>query len=208
MKTVIAALFALAVSASLSRAELVLDNIANTTSNGLASLWKAQSFITSAGSWWLTQADLWLINSATNVSVSIYDNSVANKPGSLVATLAGPTTITGNGTGAAYSFTSSGIALSGGTRYWLVQTAASGGNLSWRGTTNANSTTGSWSVPAISAASSSDGTSWNSQALTLNFTLYASSTAPAAVPEPGTWAAALLVGGVALLYRRKSRAID
>jgi hypothetical protein len=191
-----------------SRAELVLDNITNKANTGFYTLWKAQSFVTSAGSWSLTRADLLLGNSATGLSVSIYDNSVTDQPGNLVATLSGPTSVNVGPPAAAVSFTSTGIALSGGTRYWLLQTANSGSLLYWGKATN-NLTTGSWSVPLTnSTATSTNGTTWTTSTNLFAFSLYAEAGAPAPVPEPGTWAmAVLLLGGAAsaLVCKRNRR---
>jgi MYXO-CTERM domain-containing protein len=195
--------------ASVAKSELVLDNITNNSGSEEylgGTFWRAQSFVTSTGDWTLNNVVLRFRFNGGNILAYIYSDSGSNLPGSSLETLTGPTSNSG-ATPTNATYTSTGLSLTGNTRYWIVVTENQTGELGW--TTAANtSTTGSWSIPGtnISATSVNSGSSWTANSAIQNFSINATASAPAPVPEPGTWAAAaLLAGGAAFARWRRRR---
>jgi hypothetical protein len=191
--------------ASGAKSALVLDNISGSSGLGGFEPWQAQSFLTSAGSWTLTSADLKLRGQANSIVVAIYSNSGSDLPGSSIGTLSGATTINSPTTSTILSYTGN-ISLLGSTRYWLVYT--SNGESDWQVASSTN-TTGTWSVPTPnrSAVSYNEPFAWTGQSSNFSFSLNATAAAPAAVPEPGTWAAAALLAGGAAFARWRRRKV-
>ena len=192
-------------------ATLVLDNTSfvsgNTRFVGNGGALAAQSFQTSAGLWELNSVTLDLENifGGGGFSVSIFGNSGSNTPGSLVGTLSGASPVNRG----LYTYTaSSPLSLDGSTRYWIVASATAGNGYSLYITTGNATTTAIWSIPSGSSLRSmNNGASWSQEgegAFRPNYAFSINATSAAAVPEPGTWAAAaLLAGGAAFMRWRK-----
>lgn len=207
MKRLVLTLIAVVGLSSAAKSALVLDNTTNNSGDqsflGGAN-WLAQSFQTSAGSWTLNDVSLRFRFSGGNIVVSINADSGSLLPGASLQTLSGPTSNSG-ATPTIDTYTSTGLSLSGNTRYWIVVRENQSGELGW--TTAANSTTtGSWSIPGSnpSATSVNSGTSWTGSSTIQNFSINATA---AAVPEPGTWAAAALLAGGAAFARWRRRQV-
>lgn len=205
MKHTLLFLIAVASFATAAKSELVLNNIANNSGDIVMGFdfWKAQSFETTAGTWTLDNVVLRLKESGGSIITSIYSDSGSNLPGSSIQTLSGPTSVGASYENLTYSGTS--LTLTGNTRYWIVVRDTAFG-LTWS-TAPDDTKSGAWSIPGVnpSARSGNAGSSWVSDTNIYNFSINA--TAAAAVPEPGTWAGAvLLAGGGAFARWRRRRA--
>jgi hypothetical protein len=206
-------LVAVVAFANAAKSALVLDNIANTSGDSTFvgdTDWLAQGFETSAGSWTLDDVVVRVGGNSTNVFVAIYADSgigsPASAPGGVLETLSGQSSFSTGPVLSNITYTSSGLSLAGNTLYWIVVGAGSGSTMFWSSANNATMSTAIWSLPSGNtiATSSDDGSSWNPSSFVLNFSINATSSA--AVPEPGTWAAAaLLAGGAAFARWRRRR---
>lgn len=143
-------------------------------------------------------------NPAPGFVVAIYTNN-SGQPGSLLGTLSGSNSPS---TAGEYTYTAAGITLSALTPYWVVVTGtftASDANTFYLWNTTQSSTytsTGGWTIQTGTVPGSDDGgATWHEQqeGFTPVFAINAS-----AVPEPATFALAL-IGGATLLARRFAR---
>ena len=148
-KTLSVGLVALACLVVPARAEVVLSNLTETSSDAdpvYGGLWLASSFVTNDQAWTLTSATLSLgaaANTSGNLFVNLYSNAT-NLPGSPLGTLSGSDNPASAGQ---YTYTLNGIGLDPSTTYRLVAGVSSGnGVYSWPYTYSIAST-GVWSIP-------------------------------------------------------------
>lgn len=182
------------VSALIMQADTISSNLSNVTAGTEAAsgnTWLTASFGTGSSDSSLSSLTLLLSNPATGVAeVDLYSNSLL-QPGSLVGTLTSPgsySTSLSNTT-----FSSSGLALSPNSTYWIVLKALSG-EFDWAWTTDSSGSgvgfQGTWGI------STDAGSNWFTYAVyPTQFSV--TTTAAAAVPEPSTgWLAVdgLLIG--------------
>lgn len=214
--SVVAALFAVLLLVSTpnpARGVIVLSNLGQPTDVAFpadAGTWYAVGFVTSAhpGGWNLLGATLDMAtagNNSGNFFVSIYDASGAGgAPGAVVGNLSGSAN---PATAGQYAYSAGpGLSLASATPYWLAAGVTSGsGSYHWN-TVGSVAETGAWSFSPNSLGfyfspswvAGSGG--WN-----FKFALEAEPVGGAAVPEPGTWAAAALLACGAVLVRAKRR---
>lgn len=186
-------------------ADTISDNLSNTTAGtevASGSTWLTASFGTGVSSSTLANVTLLLSNPATGVAeVDLYSSSLL-QPGSLLGKLTSPVSYS---TGLSNTtFSSNGLTLSANSTYWIVLKAVSG-EFDWAWTANNAGTgigfQGAWGV------STDAGSTWYTYAVyPTQFSV--TTTATAAVPEPGTgWLAigGLLIGAVALYKRQQTQ---
>lgn len=193
------------------KAELVLDNTSSSPEGlitATSTAWIAQGFTTSAGAWTLDDVSMRIqqLTGGGNLLLSIHQDSGSNAPGSLLADLSGNSAPT---TAALYTYSpTASLSLLGNTTYWVVGRVTSGG-ARYRFTRvpgGAPYSTADWSVPTPrSLLSANSGSSWVDVG---NFMVSINATEATAVPEPGTWAAAVLLAAGAALTRWRKRAKD
>ena len=151
-----------------------------------------------------------LTHSSPNFAMQIWSN-VAGTPTALLEQLSGPTPPSNVFTDITYN--STGLFLAPNTQYWLAAQNDNSGILYWMNADSESySSSGGWSLPAGRQTyffNSVDGSfsngNWTpNQPLDLKFAIDATPVV-AAVPEPGTFAAAgLAVAGTLLLRRKRS----
>jgi hypothetical protein len=206
----------LAFSGMTARAELILfDNLSAGSPNGEISAsnsqWTAQSFSTTSSGFILSEVALQLWNGSEtsgNFEIQIWDAlGTAGAPGSQVggAIYTGLAENLGN-TSSLLTVSGLSVLLAPDTAYYLVAAGTSLADIPGP----FGSTPGwlNWNATDVFTSSAYDsvnsGANWNgpfSQNLYMKVTA-----ASAAVPEPGTWAAAvLLVGGAAFARWRKRK---
>jgi hypothetical protein len=176
--------------------------------------WLAQGFTTPVSGGLLNLESIVLglsVNSgSTDTRVQLFANSGGLPSGSALATVIGSVA---SNTPALYTFTlASPYLLSSGTTYWIVASDPDiGDQYNWvfnNAEINPSGQNGSGYLWAGTLRSLDGGANWtdrsaNSQS---DAAFYLNASAPAAVPEPGTWAAAaLLAGGAAFARWRKQR---
>lgn len=212
-------LIALALSAVSARAEIIFNNLAAGSPNGSFmvsnSQWSAQSFSTTSSGFILSEValQLWNANGTSgNFELQVWDAlGASGRPGAQVgsAIYTGLAENLGSEYGSLLTVSGLNVTLLPDTAYYLVAAGASladvpnrrgsdPGELYWDATDvftspvyDTNNGGGDWNGPY-------------SQNLYLKVTA-----ASAAVPEPGTWAAAaLLVGGAAFARWRKRKKVS
>jgi len=178
--------------------------------------WLAQGFTTPVSGGLLNLESIVLglsVNAgSTDTRVQLFANSGGLPSGSALATVVGSVA---SNTPALYTFTlASPYLLSSGTTYWIVASDPDiGDQYNWVfndaqiNPSGQNSSGYLW--PSAGTLRTLDGgANWSDRsALTQSdAAFYLNASAPAAVPEPGTWAAAaLLVGGAAYARWRKRK---
>jgi hypothetical protein len=137
----------------------------------------------------------------TDFTVSLYTNSGANRPGTLLATLAGPSSPSAGQN----SFINSSVTLAANTSYWVTWGFTSGGGHFQAPAMASNVGTGAWTVTNFGAFSTDAGASWD---LTMAGYPYQFSVAATnAIPEPSTYAMIFGAGALGLAaWRRRTRA--
>ncbi len=149
---------------------------------------------------------------STDTRVQIFADSSGQPSGSPLATITG---FVNSNTPALYTFTPvSPLLLASDSIYWIVVSDPDAGQqYNWVYNDDAVSPTGynasGYIWPAAGTLRSvNSGTSWTDRSgnFERSASFYLNASAPAAVPEPGTWAAAaLLVGGAAFARWRKRK---
>jgi hypothetical protein len=151
---------------------------------------------------------------STDTRVQILADSSGTPSGSPLATITGAV---GSSTPALYTFTLvSPLLLASNSTYWIVVSDPDAGQqYNWVYNDDGDSPVGlngsGYSWPAAGTLrSTNSGVSWADRSANFERTaaFYVNASAPAVVPEPGTWAAAaLLAGGAAFArWRRRSKA--
>ncbi len=207
----------LAFSGMTARADVILfDNLSAGSPNGSFgvsnSQWNAQSFSTTSSGFILSEVALrlWNVNGTSgNFEIQVWDAlGTAGAPGSQVggAIYTGLAENLGSGYGDLLTVSGLSVTLVPDTAYYLVAAGASLADV----IEGSGSDPGLlyWDATDVLTSSAYDsvnsGATWNgpySQNLYMKVTA-----ASAAVPEPGTWAAAvLLVGGAAFARWRKRK---
>jgi len=212
-------LIALVVSAAPAQAAIIFNNLAAGSPNGSwgvsNSQWSAQSFSTTSSGFILSEVALRLWNqngTSGNFELQVWDAlGASGRPGAQVgsAIYTGLAENLGSEEGSLLTVSGLNVTLVPDTTYYMVAAGTSladipdddfpmPGTLYWDATDVLTS-------PAYDTSNS--GVDWNgpySQNLYLKVTA-----ASAAVPEPGTWAAAaLLVGGAAFARWRKRKQVS
>jgi hypothetical protein len=205
-----------------ARAVIVFGNLGSSGTGALdtasqqitSTTWLAQGFTTPVSGGLLNLESIVLglsVNSgSTDTRVQLFANSGGLPSGSALATVLGSVALN---TPALYTFTlASPYLLSSGTTYWIVVSDPDiGDQYNWvfnNAEINPSGQNGSGYLWAGTLRSLDGGANWtdrsaNSQS---DAAFYLNASAPAAVPEPGTWAAAaLLAGGAAFARWRKQR---
>ena len=113
-------------AAAMSSAVVLISNIAQLPGTPISST-RATSFTTghNRGGYLLSSVDIYTGVPSSNVTprVEIYENSAANRPGTLLVTLTGPGTIAAGNTDDSHTFNdTSDTMLETNSRYWLVVT--------------------------------------------------------------------------------------
>jgi len=178
--------------------------------------WLAQGFTTPVSGGLLNLESIVLglsVNSgSTDTRVQLFANSGSLPSGSALATVVGSVA---SNTPALYTFTlASPYLLSSGTTYWIVVSDPDvGDQYNWVfnndeiNPSGQNSSGYLW--PSAGTLRTIDGgLNWTDRSAfsQSDAAFYLNASAPAAVPEPGTWAAAaLLVGGAAFARWRKRK---
>ncbi len=133
--------------------------------------------------------------SNSGFSLTLMANSGSNLPGEVLATLSGPTSLSGY---AENVFTATNVTLAANTRYWFSGTFTSGdGDIAYYYTTGGS--TGDWTLS--DTATSGDGTTWFSQPSGSN-TIF-SVQATSAIPEPASATALLGVVVLGAVFTRR-----
>jgi hypothetical protein len=210
-------------SLSAARAELVYGNLGPTGTDDLGgggsfvtdTQFQAQGFRTPTSGGLLSLSSITL---GLNVNVGTSSTQVqlfagANNPtGAALATVNGSVS---SPTPALYTFTlGTPLLLDNDTVYWVVLSDPDGGQqFNWVYNDGGNvpsAQNGSgytWPAPGT-VRSANGGVTWTDRSTQNERTmaLYVTADAPAAVPEPGTWAAAALLAGGAAFMRWRKRA--
>lgn len=189
------------------------DALDSDNSTVTGTTWYAQGFHTptSVGLLYLQSMELGLsvTSGSSGVRVQLFANATNQPTG---AALASMTNTVNSVTPTLYNFTlSTPYHLANNTTYWVVASDPDGGNsVLWNwDLANTHSTAQNGSGYSASSPdvlrSINSGTNWadRSSLSFVSMNLYA--TGPAAVPEPGTWAAAVLLVGTAGLIRWRKR---
>jgi hypothetical protein len=224
VKAIPALLAAIFISISSLHAELVFGNLGSSGTGALdtasqqitSTTWLAQGFTTSVSGGLLNLESIVLglsVNAgSTDTRVQLFANSGGLPSGSALATVIGSVA---SNTPALYTFTlASPYLLSSGTTYWIVVSDPDiGDQYNWVfnndevNPSGQNSSGYLW--PSAGTLRTIDGgLNWTDRSAfsQSDAAFYLNASAPAAVPEPGTWAAAaLLVGGAAFARWRKQR---
>jgi hypothetical protein len=224
VKSIAALLAAIFILISSTHAALVFGNLgsAGTGALGTSSFqitstqYLAQGFKT-AGPGGLLSLDSIVLGlnvntGSTDTRVQIFADSSGLPSGSPLATIIGSVNST---VPALYTFTpASPLLLASDSTYWIVVSDPDAGQqYNWVYNDDEVSPTGynasGYIWPAAGTLRSvNSGTSWidRSSSIERTASFYLNASAPAAVPEPGTWAAAaLLVGGAAYARWRKRK---
>jgi hypothetical protein len=199
-----AAALAAGLLAASASAQVTVSNLANdigssATISTSANTPVAVSFTTDSATYSLTSVTLSLggVNTSSPLMVSIYNDN-SGQPGSSLTALSGASpTSTGN-----YTFTSTGLALSANTTYWVAAATSGSGEYYWNLTTDlSQSNTGgaTWTIGDDTQLFNSG--SWN----TISVSAFMSVTATA-VPEPGTYAALAGLTALGFVAWRRRRA--
>jgi hypothetical protein len=207
-----------------ARAVIVFGNLGSSGTSLLdtasqqitSTTWLAQGFTTPVSGGLLNLESIVLglsVNSgSTDTRVQLFANSGSLPSGSALATVVGSVA---SNTPALYTFTlASPYLLSSGTTYWIVVSDPDvGDQYNWVynndeiNPSGQNSSGYLW--PSAGTLRTIDGgLNWTDRSAfsQSDAAFYLNASAPAAVPEPGTWAAAaLLVGGAAFARWRKQR---
>ena len=193
------------VSALAVRADTISSNLSNATAGTEAAsgnTWLTASFGTGSSSSSLSNITLLLSNPVTgSAEVDLYSNSLL-QPGSLIGTLTSPGSYSTSLSDT--TFSSNGLTLSANSTYWIVLKALSG-EFDWAWTADNSGTgvgfQGTWGV------STDAGSTWYTYAVyPTQFSV--TTTAAAAIPEPGTgWLAigGLLIGALMLCKRQRTQ---
>jgi hypothetical protein len=137
----------------------------------------------------------------TDFTVSLYTNSGTNKPGTLLATLAGPSSpLAGQN-----SFINDGVTLEANTSYWVTWGFTNGGGGFYLAPQMASNVgTGAWTVTNFGTYSSNAGASWDLGGA--GYPYQFSVAATNAIPEPSTYAMIFGAGALGLAaWRRRAR---
>jgi hypothetical protein len=207
-----------------ARAVIVFGNLGSSGTGALdtasqqitSTTWLAQGFTTPVSGGLLNLESIVLglsVNSgSTDTRVQLFANSGGLPSGSALATVLGSVA---SNTPALYTFTlASPYLLSSGTTYWIVVSDPDvGDQYNWVfnndeiNPSGQNSSGYLW--PSAGTLRTIDGgLNWTDRSAfsQSDAAFYLNASAPAAVPEPGTWAAAaLLVGGAAFARWRKRK---
>jgi hypothetical protein len=226
MRKIFSLLCAVYIAAASANAALVFGNLgsAGTDALGTSSFqitstqYLAQGFTTPGPGGLLSLDSVVLglnVNTgSTDTRVQIFADSSGTPSGSPLATITGAV---GSSTPALYTFTLvSPLLLASNSTYWIVVSDPDGGQqYNWVYNDDGDSPVGlngsgySWAA-AGTLRSTNSGVSWADRSANFERTaaFYVNASAPAVVPEPGTWAAAaLLAGGAAFArWRRRSKA--
>jgi hypothetical protein len=192
----------LLVSAFIMNADTISNNLSNATAGtetASGSTWVTASFGTGSSSSTLSNVTLLLSNPAAGVAeVDLYSNSLL-QPGSLVGTLNSPGSYSSELSNT--TFSSSGLALSANSTYWIVLKALSG-EFDWAWTTESSGTgigfQGTWGI------STDAGSTWYTYAVyPTQFSV--TTTAATVTPEPraGLLGITGLLVGVIVLYTKQ-----
>lgn len=207
-----------------ARAALVFGNLGSSGTGGLdtasqqitSTTWLAQGFTTPVSGGLLNLESIVLglsVNSgSTDTRVQLFANSGGLPSGSALATVLGSVA---SNTPALYTFTlASPYLLSSGTTYWIVVSDPDvGDQYNWvfnedqLNPSGQNSSGYLW-PSAGTLRTTNGGANWSDRSAFTqsDAAFYLNASAPAVVPEPGTWAAAaLLLGGTAFARWRKRR---
>lgn len=199
-----AAALAAGLLAASASAQVTVSNLANdigtsmliSTSNYTA---VAVSFTTDSATYSLTSVTLHMggSNTSSPLTVSIYNDN-SGLPGSSLTTLSGANpTSSGN-----YTFTSTGLALSANTTYWVAAATSGSGQYDWDATADlSQSNTGgaTWTIGDSTQLFYSG--SWGT--ITVSGMMSVTATA---VPEPGTYAALAGLTALGFVAWRRRRA--
>lgn len=224
MKNALAGIALALLTVSTPQAGIVFGNLGSAGTGALdtasqqitSSTWLAQGFTTPVSGGLLNLESIVLglsVNSgSTDTRVQLFANSGGLPSGSALATVLGSVA---NNTPALYTFTlASPYLLSSGTTYWIVVSDPDiGDQYNWVfnndeiDPSGQNSSGYLW-PSAGTLRTLNGGASWSDRSgNTQRYTaFYLNASAPAVIPEPGTWAAAaLLVGGAAYARWRKRK---
>lgn len=220
MKFIITAFTAALLACSSANAAIVFGNLGPSGTGALDTIsqqissttWLAQGFTTPAsGLLSLDSIVLGLsVNSgSTGTRVQLFADGGGAPAGSALATLGNSVSST---TPTLYTFSlGTPYLLSASATYWLVVSDPDGGDFNWNfndaaAAPSAQNASGYlWPSPGT-LRSTDSGSSWGPRlpSATAAFYLNASSSNP--VPEPGTWAVAVLLAGGAVFMRWRRRA--
>jgi hypothetical protein len=192
----------LLVSAFAMNADTISSNLSNATAGtetASGSTWLTASFGTDSSSSSLSNVTLLLSNPSAGIAeVDLYSNSLL-QPGSLVGTLNSPGSYSSELSNT--TFSSSGLALSANSTYWIVLKALSG-EFDWAWTTDSSGTgtgfQGTWGI------STDAGSTWYTYAVyPTQFSV--TTTAATVTPEPGTGLLGItgLLVGIIVLYKKQ-----
>ena len=174
----------------------------------------AQSFSTGSAPMTLTSVSVWIRNESNftrSMTLDLYSADVNNKPGSFLTSIftnfsAEPwydSTSNGNTVNSSLSFS-----LSANTTYLLVMRGNAEGGVGWKYPNDAPIPSPTSSISPTPTfynwISTDSGSTWSDAAPTTGFNAVINASA-AAVPEPGTWAAAALLAGGAAFARWRKR---
>jgi hypothetical protein len=137
----------------------------------------------------------------SNFTVTLHANGSNNQPGTVLATLAGPSTYAGTQP----TFTASEVLLDPSTTYWVTWGFTGTGDYQM---SVAGAPEGLWVVGDRYVGSSDNGASWFVSSPGNYYAISISGSAVSAIPEPSTYAVLAGLGalGLALWRRRKTRA--
>lgn len=205
-RAIFVVLLSFTMAATRSQGAVMVSNI-DSNLNGLVVVtdtnWFASSFVTdnSAAAFTLDQIELSMGDvgggSEGGFTVRIYSDS-GNTPGTLLETLSGDANPTSGGL---FDYTSTGLALSTNTTYWVVVGVTVDNIFFWNIENSAP--TGTWTIPDAQSISTNGGLTWQT------FTgeegrpqMFSVSATP--VPEPAV-TGLLAVGLASTLLARKRR---
>lgn len=200
--------------------QVVFGNLGSSASDPLSptantqvssSSWLAHGFTVGGTNTYLNVVSLGIYGSGS-ATASLYSSS-AGSPGSLITSVTQSIVNLSNPALQAFDF--GGLSLTNASSYWIVLRGASGTPFNWAFNDNGDFPTAQnssgWSpLSPVTKSSANSGSSWTTSGVNrpASISITASSTAPepAAIPEPGTWAAAALLIGAAAYVRLRRRA--
>lgn len=196
-----------------ARSEFVVGNLGSDGSGslsgsttGLDGSWLAQGF-NSGSSPFLILNSITVgmrVNPATNVTLRLYSDS-GGLPGTLLTSSSSAVTnIT-----TTYSFDFGAYSLAANTAYWAVLGGETGAVWAYATSGEPTEQNSSGYSYVGAAFTTNSGSSWVSDAFDREAAISVVASAPAAVPEPGTWAAAILLlgGAVFVCWRRRFQTV-
>lgn len=208
------------VTGSARASQVVFGNLGSDGSDSLSptantqissSSWLAHGFTVGGTNTYLNVVSLGIYGSGS-ATAALYSSS-AGSPDSLITSVTQSIANLSNPNLQAFNF--GGFSLTNASSYWIVVSGSSGTPFNWAFNENgdfpiAQNSSGWTPLSPVTRSSTNSGSSWTTSGVnrpaSISITASSTAPAPAAIPEPGTWAAAALLIGAAAYVRLRRRA--